>query len=97
MNMNRRQFLKTALAAAVVATLPALPEYRPYINAAYPPGDIRRDGAVEGRDCTTAVQAAIDDQTQRDIGIYFPAGNWPIYSQVSGTVKGRKVCILYST
>lgn len=83
--MNRRDFLRTAIAAGVVAALPVLPEPKPCINAAYPPGDIRRYGAIEGQDCSDAIQAAINDPTNRKYVVYFPPGEWSISRTVSGT------------
>jgi len=91
--MNRREFIKTAVAIGVIAALPSIPREDPYVNAAYPPGDIRRYGAIAGLDCTAACQAAIDDQTPRDIGIYIPAGEWPVYGTVDGTIRGYQIGI----
>ncbi len=68
--MNRRNFIKTAVAIGVIAALPALPETRE--TAEYLRGDIRRYGAVAGQDCTAAIQAALDDSGVAHI----PAGTW---------------------
>ena len=81
MNLNRRQFIQTAVAVGVIAALPVIPEHRPFIDSAYAPGDIRRYGAVPGGgvDCSIAIQAAFDDVGNA----FIPAGTWG----VSGTVR----------
>ncbi len=86
--MNKRQFIKSAVALAVVASLPAFEAGAPVINAAYPPGDIRRYGANQYVDCTEAFKAAMNDPTPRDITIYIPPGKWnlPIGLEVKGHV-----------
>ena len=86
--VSRRTFIRGVVAAAVAASLSVITPRKLYLNAAYPPGDIRRYGAVPYFDCTAAFQAAIDDQTPRDIGIYVPAGKWPILGEVSGVLPG---------
>ena len=85
--MNRRNFIKTAVAIGVVAALPMLPT-GPYIDTAYPHGDIRRYGAREGIDCTFAVQAAIDDQVGRECCVYIPCGTWHMGGVVNGAWNG---------
>ena len=94
--MNRRQFIQSSVALAVIASLPAFEADVPAINAAYPPGDIRRYGANQYVDCTEAFQAAVDDKTPRDIGIYVPPGEWQINGHVTGILRGHKIGIKYA-
>lgn len=62
MNINRRQFIQTAVAAAVVVALAPRPS-SPLVIAMYPHGDVRQYGAVgDGiHDDTAAIKAAISD------------------------------------
>lgn len=88
--VNRRQFLAMLGAGAVVtaaglwmpgAKLISIPKL---LNTSYPPGDIRRYGAVQGEDCTDAIIAAFNDPTPRQVGLHIPSGKW------DGYVVGRK-------
>ncbi len=72
--MDRRQFIKSAVAAGVsVALFPRFEAEAPVELSAYPIGDIRRYGAVADgiTDCTHAIQMAMDTGKA-----YIPSGSW---------------------
>lgn len=76
--------MRSAISAAVVAALPVsvvsgsgeFRDYSPYMNAAYPPGDVRRYGAVGNGivDCAASFHAAIDDSIIRHTALRIPRG-----------------------
>ena len=73
MNINRRQFIKSAVAVGIITALPSIPfsQYKEY-----PRGDIRRYGAIPNglTDCSYAIQAAIDDCGEA----FIPIGTWHV-------------------
>lgn len=53
-------------------------------NYNFPPGDVRRYGAVDGADSTTAIQAAID-AADDGATVYIPEGTYTVSSTINGS------------